>query len=242
VIPFELDSEARAIALAENPANAPDLEAATSKRLGLVKRKMWRNGRTLRVRFLDGSSFLRSKVREFAAKWTEHANLDFDFADDPRAEIRVSFEFDPGSSWSAIGTDCLVERYFPLHQPTMNFGWFDENTSDEELSRVIVHEFGHAIGCIHEHQIPIDGIEWNVKAVLEQFSGPPNYWDEETIRNNILSKYGEEQLNATAFDEDSIMLYEFPASLMTNRPGTRSNSKLSAQDIAFIRQMYPGRS
>lgn len=238
VIPWYLDTEAKAIAVSENPANG-DPAAPAGEKLALVKSKLWRNGRTLRVRFLDGSDFLRAKVKEYAAKWTEHANLHFDFTSDPRAEIRVSFRFDPGSSWSAVGTDALVERYFPRHQPTMNFGWFDDSTDEKELSRVIVHEIGHAIGAIHEHQNPAGGIQWKEEAVLRYYSGPPNNWDEADIRFNILDKYRADQLNGTRFDPDSIMLYAFPASLTRNGIATHENSALSAGDIEHIRKVYP---
>jgi len=247
VIPFHLEADARNVAVAENPANAvssaplEDPSVPAHKKLALVKRTMWAPGRTLRVQFLDGTPFLHDRVRQFASEWTKHANLSFEFGDDDDAEIRISFTCDPGSSWSGVGTDNLVEKYFPKHQPTMNFGWFDDNTDDTELSRVIIHEFGHAIGCIHEHQNPKGGIQWNEAAVLAFFKGPPNFWKEDEIRFNVLDKYSEQVLNASEFDPDSIMLYEFPAALTTNQQGTHSNTKLSTMDIEFIRKMYPGR-
>lgn len=239
VIPSDYDSEVKAAAVAENPDNSAEPAAPPGQRIALAKRKMWRNGRTLHVRFLDGSNFLRGKVVEYANEWTKHANLKFEFGNDPRAEIRVSFESDPGSSWSAVGTDALVEQYFPRHQPTMNFGWFDDTTAEEELSRVIVHEFGHAIGCIHEHQNPAGGIQWDEEAVIAYYSGSPNWWDEETIRFNILDRYSRAQLKGTAFDPDSIMLYAFAPELTLNGVGTKENTKLSAKDIEFIRKAYP---
>lgn len=247
VIPFHLEAEARTVAVTENPGNAAtsmpfeDPSGPVFEKIALLKRSMWAPGRTLRVRFLDGTSFLHNKVRQFASEWTKHANLSFEFIEDDDAEIRISFTFEPGSSWSGVGTDNLVEKYFPKHQPTMNFGWFDDNTDDMELSRVIIHEFGHAIGCIHEHQNPKGGLQWNEAAVLAYFKGPPNFWNEDTIRFNVLDRYSQRVLNASQFDPDSIMLYEFPASFMANQKGTHSNMTLSTMDIAFIRRMYPGR-
>jgi hypothetical protein len=239
VIPSDLRTEASAIALAENPGNAGDPDAPTGQRLALVTKKMWRKGRTLRVAFLDGSPRLRAKVQQFASAWTEHANLHFDFSGGTGAEIRISFAADPGSSWSAVGTDCLVERYFPRHQPTMSFGWLTDATPDAEMSRVILHEFGHAIGCVHEHQNPTGGIQWNERVVLEYFAGPPNHWDEATIRFNILDKYRANQLRGTSFDPHSIMLYAFPARLARTPLKAHDNHKLSDADIAFIAQAYP---
>ena len=40
----------------------------------------------------------------------------------------------------------------PLNQATMNLGWQDEG--------VVLHEFGHTLGFIHEHQNPEGGIQW----------------------------------------------------------------------------------
>jgi hypothetical protein len=207
-------------------------------RMAVVNLKKWDNGRTLRCRFLDGGDFQQGKVKEKAAIWQDYANITFSFVSDPDAEIRISFQADPGS-WSAVGTDCLVTDYFPQYQPTMNYGWLRDDTDDEEYERVVVHEFGHALGCIHEHQSPNESLQWNPDAVYKTFSGPPNFWNKDDIDHNILQKYSPDGISATTFDRQSIMLYQFDGSLFTDGVGTPTNTHLSDMDKQMIGQMYP---
>lgn len=184
--------------------------------------KLWMNGSTLRVRFIGGTAAQQAKVREQAQWWTECANLAFEFNNAPDAEIRISFDPSKGA-WSYVGTD---NRRIPLDQPTMNLGFMDGAT--------VAHEFGHAIGLMHEHQNPAGGISWNEAAVIRDLSGPPNNWSESTIRHNVLNKYQADQINGTAFDPDSVMLYFFPASWVQNGVGTHANPALSSMDQAFV--------
>jgi hypothetical protein len=221
-------------ALGELRADDPIVRA----KMALINVKKWTNGKMLRCRFLDGQSAWQAKVIEKAKIWEQYANTKLNFVADGDAEIRISFFADAGS-WSAVGTDALVESYFPKYQPTMNFGWLRDDTPDEEYGRVVVHEFGHALGCIHEHQSPNVTLNWDTQAVYRYFSGPPNYWSKADVDHNVLQKYSPAGLSATPFDIDSIMLYQFSPELFTNRKGTPSNTKLSAKDKEMIAQMYP---
>lgn len=238
VVPFEAEEEVKRLAIEENPANAIE-ETPDRTRIAVERRKLWRPGRTLQIRFMDGSETQRRRVVEHAREWTKHANLRFDFGDHPEAQIRISFTFDPGGAWSAVGTDALHRPSFPLHEPTMSLGWLQDDTEDKEYSRVVLHEFGHAIGCIHEHQTPIGGLRWNREAVYAFYAAPPNRWSRDEVDEQVISKYAKSEIRGTAFDPDSIMLYEFPAELLQDGKGTHENHKLSPSDIAFISSVYP---
>jgi hypothetical protein len=194
-------------------------------------RKLWINGSTLRVRFLEGTPAQQDIAKKEALWWTEHANLKFEFTDAPDAEIRITFDPNDGA-WSWVGTDA---RKIPFNQPTMNLGFLDGGTA--------AHEFGHAIGMGHEHQNPLGGIEWNEDVVIRSLKGPPNNWTEDQIRFNVINKYTMDQIRGTQFDPESIMLYFFPGSWVKSGVGTRSNEVLSNLDKAFIasREAYPGR-
>jgi hypothetical protein len=157
------------------------------------------------------------------------ANLGIEFTEAADAEIRIAFDSSDGA-WSYIGTDC---REIPANEPTMNLGFLDGGTA--------AHEFGHAIGLAHEHQNPRGGIQWNEAVVIREMAKPPNLWDEQKTRHNILRRYEADQINGTAFDLDSIMLYFFPASWTLNGIGTNANETLSPTDKKFIsgEKMYP---
>jgi hypothetical protein len=207
-------------------------------RMAVINAKKWDSGHSLTCKFLDGDSFQQGKVMEKAKMWETYADVQIEFGDDADAQIRISFVADPGS-WSAVGQDCLVASYFPKDKPTMNFGWLRDDTDDKEFERVVVHEFGHALGCIHEHQSPTEHLNWDTAAVYKTFSGPPNSWSKAEIDQNILEKYSPDGISATRFDRKSIMLYQFDASLFTDHVGTPLNYQLSKQDKQMIGEMYP---
>lgn len=247
IIPDELDSEQHvrralrgemmAAASGGKALNASDV--AHVARMAVVTSKKWGSGFTLRCRFLDGSAKMQKKVRTLARGWEKFANIKLKFVTKGPEEVRISFYADAGS-WSAVGRDALNAEYFPAHQPTMNFGWVRDDSDPVEDKAVILHEFGHALGCIHEHQAPTFDRKWNKAQVMKYFQGPPNYWDADAIKSNVLSKYSPKGIKATRFDAKSIMLYAFDAELFSDGRGpTNENVQLSATDQAMINQMYP---
>src|SRR5581483_660366 len=91
-----------------------------------------------------------------------------------------------GTSWSMIGTDCL--KVLGQEVPTMNFGWFSNATVWQEIKGTTLHEFGHALGCIHEHQQPAAQIFWDERAVIRGYQ-TIHGWNENKIRQNILGSF-----------------------------------------------------
>jgi serralysin len=227
---------AAGLAVSENPANAPVIvKDAHPLSLALLTGKMWANGRVLTCYFMEGSAVQKKKVEEQAHKIEQYANIFFKFVDDPSADIRISFKRDEGS-YSYIGTDCIS---IPKNENTINFGWLEISTEDEEYERVVVHEFLHAIGCVHEMASPAGGIEWNKDAVYKLYSGSPNYWTKEEIDINVIMKYSVSQTQFSKLDPTSIMMYPVPASLCLNGFSSGWNTTMSPTDKEFLSLEYP---
>jgi len=207
-------------------------------RAAMLRAAMWIPGNTITVSFLDGDKSLQKRVEQAAATWTAPlmANLNFVFLKSKtKGDVRISFRY--SGSWSVIGTSCKTIKN--RRKPTMNFGWLTPQSTDDELRRVVCHEFGHALGLIHEHQNPVNGIKWNRPQVIQDLSGPPNNWSVDQIEFNMFHPFSVQETNATPLDKDSIMMYPIPASWTLDGFSAGLNTDLSPIDRQFIRTQYP---
>jgi hypothetical protein len=184
---------------------------------------------------MDGDPDVQNRVKAVAQDWVQTglANLVLDFRNDPNTLIRISFQY--RGSWSVIGTGC---RQIPPTQPTMNYGWLKSTSTDAAVRRVVLHEFGHALGLIHEHQSPAGGINWDKEAVYEHLSGPPNSWSREVIDRNVFEPHTAAETNFTATDPKSIMMYPIPKHWTTDGFSVGLNGDLSPTDRKFIQSEY----
>ncbi|KAF7555207.1 hypothetical protein G7Z17_g2398 [Cylindrodendrum hubeiense] len=252
-VPEGLEADADVAAINENPANGHFITSAGPDdgsdgendefepiELAVAIKKRWKNGRTLRVKFINGSDRLKGKVRQYSIIWSQYANIKFKFVDSGDAEIRINtnpnYRDNSRAHWSFVGTDSLTA---PPGEPTMNFGMFDENTEDGEFRRVILHEFGHALGCHHEHQSPAAKAIWNEQLVIDAMR-KAHGWLPERVRRNILDPYNNADTFNTKLDPKSIMGYTFPASWTKNRVVFSPGNNLSEMDKRFIARIYPG--
>lgn len=198
----------------------------------------WNPGDVINVGFdkTQTTDFVISKVKQYAKEWEKVANIKFSFVDDLNtATIRVGFD-KQGGDWSWLGRMAAGNIF---KSKTMNFGFFNDNTPESEFRATTMHEFGHALGFVHEHQAPAAGIPWDKEKVYAYFAAPPLNWSRIQVDANVFFKYSSLITNSSTYDRFSIMHYYFPSSLTMDGSSFPKNTNLSVTDISFAGFVYP---
>lgn len=194
---------------------------------------LWDNGSTLKVRFLSGSPEMKDKVKAYAREWEQYANITFDFIETGDADIRVNLD-NKGGHNSIIGQ---LAQGIAQDVKTMNFDTTDFTTYDA-MHRTVLHEFGHAIGLLHEHYSPLAGIPWNKELVYKELAQSQG-WDKMTVDVNLFQEYSLTYTHGTSYDKTSIMHYPVLSRWTTNGYSVPWNNQLSGGDKAMISALYP---
>jgi serralysin len=193
----------------------------------------WTPGTTLKVSFINGTDWQKEKVKQYAPAWSSYANVKFEFLPIGVGDIRVSFDPKKGS-YSFIGVDAKNRASY---EETMNLGWIDNTKTEAQLKSVILHEFGHTLGLLHEHMNPMSNIHWNkpvVYAYYMQYDG----WDKAMVDEQVFDRYSVTMTNK-AYDPKSIMHYPIPASFTTDGYSVGENDDLSPDDKKLVAELYP---
>lgn len=192
------------------------------------KDKFWPVGYKFKVGFMGNRSSTQTDlVKSVCAEWSKWANVTFEFPAAGPYDIRISFNAG-GGAWSYVGTDC---KMIAQANATMNLGWIARDA--------YLHEFGHTLGLLHEHQNPTGAINWNKPVVYAELGGPPNNWSKEMIDFNVLNPYPLPNVITTALDKVSIMHYPIPARWTLDGYSSPGGQVISEVDKAFISARYP---
>ncbi|HYE70391.1 MAG TPA: peptidase M12 [Aquabacterium sp.] len=250
-LPEHLAEPANQTAIRINPANRPRLQGLTAlldavgvalpaittsvQRIAVARQNYWGSqGVKLTVSFLDTSDqALIKKILAFANKWGKHCNAEFVWTQRD-GQVRIARQ--PGGYWSYLGTDIL---HIPADQPTMNLEAFTVNTADDEYERVVCHEFGHTLGCPHEHMRPeiIDLLDH--EKVYDYFWRTQG-WSRAVTKQQVLTSLREASIMGTPHAEhDSIMCYGLPGTITKNGKPISGGMKITDADGAFMNTLYP---
>lgn len=196
---------------------------------------LWDNGKVLKVRIMTNSPRYKAMIIKYAKEWEKYANIKFDFIEVGDSHIRVVLTGnDGGGNYSLLGTQALnrAQDEHTLHLDTTSF------ISPEYTYTAIVHEFGHAIGLMHEHMSPTSGIKWDKNRVYAAYKMNQG-WSKEMVDAQLFRKFNVSYTNGTKYDKASIMHY--PISRWETLDGyyVDWNYKISEGDKQLIGALYP---
>jgi hypothetical protein len=217
----------------------------------VVKSITWRPGETVKVCFRAGTQKARARVVKYASEWMNYANvvLDFGDKDNPRScqgdnseAIKIDFVEQGAAAgyWSQIGTNSRKTSH------SMNLGEIGRDAlpfPETEARRLTMHEFGHALGMLHEHQSPTGGCgpEYDQEALLAY--GALLGWSPEKSLSNFIPYSASPELNASEVDRKSIMHYSLPVWIFKAREKSpcfvQPNYEISEGDRVFMSRVYP---
>lgn len=227
------DQQSYDAAVNENHDNAGSATGTRRKRSLINYSKHWANGRTLKIAFIDGpDDEHKQKIIDAASQWLPYINLKFEFVDDLQGEIRIATKNNDNSSM--LGTDALL-----IHPdwPTMNLGVKPEH---EDFEVIVIHEFGHVLGAMHEHQHPEANIPWDKPKVYEFYQNREmNPLSREDVDRNLFAPFNTLDAIYTSYDKKSIMHHPVPNTLTLGNWEVPINRRISKKDKRLMKLLYP---
>lgn len=181
------------------------------------------------------------------------------------AGVDILIGFERGYANSAVGNESLQLARFG--NQSMNLGWLDNpieftgidgveyRVPPESLGEylefagnftdggVVVHEFGHALGMIHEHQSPTSNLKFNKPELYDYLASAPNCWDKEIVDYNVIDNYSDSSqlYNYSSFDKKSIMIYPMFGWWTESCKDIPFSGVLSKKDKIWLQRIYKPR-
>lgn len=225
-------------AISENPANGPAY-SGRNKRTVSDHTKYWKPGRTLKIAITDHQDGGFDIVKNAVEKWLPYVNLKFEFIELPdndelyEGDIRIYLTpLSNRTGYSSIGTDALT---VPAYLHTMQLGMNYTSTGYEAL---VLHEFGHALGFLHEHQHPDASIPWNREKTYQQYALEFG-WSRALVDGAVFTLPRDASQTYEPYDRHSIMHYDVLNICTIGDWEQPVNLQLSEGDKAAARKAYP---
>ncbi|HMU47012.1 MAG TPA: M12 family metallopeptidase [Chitinophagaceae bacterium] len=108
----------------------------------------------------------------------------------------------------------------------------------KELRRVVMHEFGHVLGLLHEQSYP-GAVNWKKTDSVYDYYRQTQGWDRAKVDFNVFSVASQFYTNGTQYDPKSIMHYAIESWQTIDGYAQNDNFELSDGDKKLIAALYP---
>lgn len=216
-----------------------------------------------------GSTDIRTRVMNFAKSWEQYANIKLKFVPDTTKFTNIRVQLNGGNGhYSAIGTQAgtYSQSQHTLTLDTLDMLDIDyyiasakskgvRITTWDELflfaqkdpgrwnipvvRRKSTHEFGHALGLLHEQSYP-GAIKWNKSdSVYNWYLKRNSKWTRATVDANVFEVNKQSYTNGTSYDPKSIMHYDVQGWQTLDGYSLKQSMEMSEGDKKMIATLYP---
>lgn len=225
------------------PLRHATLDATSQRRVWL--RRSW-NKATIGVAFVEDARFARAGIAalvwQIACEWSSASDgrLGLERRSDPQqADVVVEIAH-ANDSWSHIGPPPTAPG-----EPSMKIGAnlrrlaHDPSLAQsDDFRHRVLHEFGHMLGFIHEHQTPAATLQWDIDAICSDPAVKARGWGPGDIEAQVIAHLEGLPASSSRYDASSVMHYPFPPGWVKGAHPTPPNARLSEDDIEGVRRVF----
>lgn len=202
------------------------------------KGTLWKPNQTLYIHLLDANKKEFIQIKTIAQEWLKYTSLkpQFIMGKPTKKEVtHIRIQLGKGIlNNSSRGTRALLEKKTEatMHLVALRYSWI----SEKRKRRLILHEFGHALGLLHEFENPTLPYQWTKKGLTQICKGIFKPLKKCVLK---LTQKNKDIFFFSTFDQDSILNYEILPYMTREGVHIKKTYKLSDKDIKGISLLYP---